>query len=35
LQNYWERGQDEDLAHYETIRKNSYAAISKLLGIGQ
>jgi hypothetical protein len=35
LQTYWERGQDEDLARYETIRKNSYAAISKLLGIGQ
>ena len=35
LQNYWERGQDEDLARYETVRKNSYAAISKLLGIGQ
>ena len=35
LQNYWERGQDEDLNRYESIRKNSYAAISKLLGIGQ
>jgi hypothetical protein len=34
LQTYWDSGQDQDAARYETLRKNSYAAISKLMGIG-
>jgi hypothetical protein len=34
LQTYWDSGQDQDAARYETLRKNSYAVISKLIGIG-
>ncbi len=34
LQTYWDSGQDQDAARYETLRKHSYAAISKLMGIG-
>jgi hypothetical protein len=34
LQTYWDSGKDQDAAHYESLRKSSYAAISKLMGIG-
>ncbi|MBO0697733.1 MAG: hypothetical protein J2P46_05025 [Zavarzinella sp.] len=35
LQTYWETGKDENAAKYESLRKNAWATISKLLGIGQ
>lgn len=34
LQTYWDSDQDQDFARYESLRKTSYAAISKLMGIG-
>jgi hypothetical protein len=34
LQAYWDSGKDQHAARYETLRKSSYAAISKLIGIG-
>jgi hypothetical protein len=34
LQTYWDSDQDRDSARYESLRKDSYAAISKLMGIG-
>jgi hypothetical protein len=34
LQTYWASGKDEDAARYETLRQKTYAAISKLMGIG-
>jgi hypothetical protein len=34
LQAYWDSGHDQDAARYESLRANSYAAISKLMGIG-
>jgi hypothetical protein len=34
LQTYWDSGKDQDADRYESLRKNSYAAISKLMGIG-
>jgi hypothetical protein len=33
LQTYWDRGQEQDAAHYEGLRKDLYAAINKLMGI--
>ena len=35
LQAFWDSGKDEDAARYESARKDSWAAISKLLGIGR
>jgi hypothetical protein len=35
LQTYWDSGKDENAAKYESLRKNAWAAISKLMGIGQ
>jgi cob(I)alamin adenosyltransferase len=35
LQSFWETGKDEDAARYENTRKDSWAAISRLLGIGR
>jgi hypothetical protein len=34
LQTYWESGRDDDAAKYEDVRKDSWAVIGKLLGIG-
>jgi hypothetical protein len=33
LQAYWDSGKDQNADRYETLRKSSYAAISKLIGI--
>ena len=33
LQAYWDTGREDDAAKYEDIRKDSWAVISKLLGI--
>jgi hypothetical protein len=35
LQSYWETNRDEDAAKYEDVRKDSWAAISRVLGIGK
>jgi len=35
LQAYWETGKDDNAAKYESLRKNAWATISKLMGIGQ
>jgi hypothetical protein len=35
LETYWESGKDEDAAKYESARKDSWAAIGKLTGIGR
>lgn len=35
LQTAWNTGREEDTGKYENIRKDSWAAISKLLGIGK
>src|SRR5262249_14169806 len=35
LQAYWETGKDENAAKYESLRKNAWATIGKLMGIGQ
>jgi hypothetical protein len=35
LQTYWDTGRDEDAAQYESVRKDSWAALSKLMGIGR
>jgi hypothetical protein len=35
LQTYWDSGQEQDADPYESLRKTSYAAISKLLAIGR
>jgi hypothetical protein len=35
LQSYWDSGRDQDAARYENRRKDSYAAISQLMGIGR
>ncbi len=35
LQAFWDSGKDEDATRYESARKDSWAAISKLLGIGR
>jgi hypothetical protein len=34
LQAYWDSGKNQDSARYESLRKTSYTAISKLMGIG-
>jgi hypothetical protein len=33
LQSFWDSGQDQHATRYETLRKTSYTAISKLMGI--
>ncbi len=35
LEAFWDSGKDEDAAKYESIRKDSWAAISRLTGIGR
>jgi hypothetical protein len=35
LQSFWDNGREEDAARYESARKDAWAAISKLLGIGR
>ena len=35
LQTYWDSGKDEDAAKYDNTRKDSWAAISKLTGLGR
>jgi hypothetical protein len=35
LQSYWDSGRDQDAARYESRRKDSYAAIGQLMGIGR
>jgi hypothetical protein len=35
LQAFWDSGKDEDAARYESVRKDAWAAISKLGGIGR
>jgi len=34
LQTYWDNAQEQEAARYETLRRDAYAAISKLMGIG-
>jgi hypothetical protein len=35
LETFWDSGKDEDAAKYESARKDSWAAIGKLTGIGR
>ena len=35
LQAFWDSGADENAARYEDVRKDSWAAISRLTGIGR
>jgi hypothetical protein len=35
LEIFWDSGKDDDAAKYEDVRKDSWAAISKLMGIGR
>ena len=35
LQTYWDSGKEEDAARYDNTRKDSWAAIAKLTGIGR
>jgi hypothetical protein len=35
LQAYWDSGKEEDAAKYDNTRKDSWAAIAKLTGIGR
>jgi hypothetical protein len=35
LQSLWDNGREEDAARYENTRKDAWAAISKLLGVGR
>jgi hypothetical protein len=35
LQSFWDSGRDEDAARYESARKDAWAAISRLLGMGR
>ncbi|HJZ90832.1 MAG TPA: hypothetical protein VKE40_08150 [Gemmataceae bacterium] len=35
LQAHWDTGRDENAARYESLRKNAWATISKLMGIDQ
>jgi hypothetical protein len=35
LQTFWETGKEEDAAKYESGRKDSWAALSRLTGLGQ
>jgi hypothetical protein len=34
LQTFWDTDKDEDAAHYESVRKDTWASLSKLMGIG-
>jgi len=35
LEIFWDSGKDEDATKYESVRKDSWAAISRLTGIGR
>jgi hypothetical protein len=35
LQTFWDTGRDEDAAQYESVRKDSWAALSKVMGIAR
>jgi hypothetical protein len=35
LQIFWDTGRDEDAAQYESVRKDSWAALSKVMGIAR
>jgi hypothetical protein len=35
LEAFWDSGKDQDAARYESVRKDSWAAIGKLTGIGR
>jgi hypothetical protein len=35
LQVFWDTGKDEDAAQYESVRKDSWTALSKLIGISR
>src|SRR5207237_6677436 len=35
LQAYWDTGKEENAAHYESLRQNAWATISKLMSIAQ
>ena len=35
LQTFWDTGRDEDAAQYEKVRKDSWAALSSLMGLGR
>jgi hypothetical protein len=35
LQSFWDTGKDEDAARYESVRKDAWAAICKLMGSGR
>jgi hypothetical protein len=35
LQTFWDTGRDEDAVQYESVRKDSWAALSKLMGIAR
>jgi hypothetical protein len=35
LEIFWDSGKDDDAAKYEDVRKDAWAAISKLMGIGR
>jgi hypothetical protein len=35
LQTFWDTGKDEDAAQYESVRKDSWTALSKLMGISR
>ncbi len=34
LQTFWDTDKDEDAANYESVRKDTWASLSKLMGIG-
>jgi hypothetical protein len=35
LQTFWDTGKEEDAARYESVRKDSWAALSRLTGVGR
>ena len=35
LQTYWDTGKDENAAKYESLRKNAWTTITRLMGIGE
>jgi len=35
LQTFWDTGKEEDAARYENVRKDSWAALSRLTGVGR
>jgi hypothetical protein len=35
LQAFWDTGKEEDAARYESVRKDSWAALSRLTGVGR